>query len=90
MSRTIGVLVSCLLLTSAADAQILRVAEMNTAQLRALDRAKTVVFLTGGMLEEHGPYLPSFTDGILSDRLTGELVQAIIARRPGWTALLLP
>ena len=30
----------------------------NAAQIRALDRSKTVVLLTGGMLEEHGPYLP--------------------------------
>jgi creatinine amidohydrolase/Fe(II)-dependent formamide hydrolase-like protein len=76
--------------TSIAYAQVVRVAELNTAQIRALDRSKTVVFLTGGMMEEHGPYLPSFTDGILSERLTNELVEAFVASRPGWTALLLP
>ena len=67
-----------------------RLVTMNTEQIRALDRATTVVFLTGGMLEEHGPYLPAFTDGFLSDRLTQELVQLLGARKPDWTALVFP
>ena len=66
--------------TTAVRAQIVRVADLNTAQIRALDRTKTVVFLPGGMLEEHGPYLPAFTDGILSERLTDELARAAVAR----------
>ena len=68
----------------------MRVADLNTTQIRALDRAKTVVFLPGGMLEEHGPYLPAYTDGILSERLTDELARAVVAGKPGWTALLFP
>jgi creatinine amidohydrolase/Fe(II)-dependent formamide hydrolase-like protein len=67
-----------------------RVADLNTAQIRALDRAKTVVLLPGGMLEEHGPYLPAYTDGILSERLTDELARAAVAGKPGWTALRFP
>jgi creatinine amidohydrolase/Fe(II)-dependent formamide hydrolase-like protein len=31
--------------------------------------------ITCGMLEEHGPYLPAFTDGILSERLANEVVK---------------
>jgi creatinine amidohydrolase len=72
------------------DAQVLRVAEMNTAQIRALDRSKTVVVLPGGMLEEHGPYLPAYTDGILSERLTHDLTRAIVSKKPGWQVLLFP
>src|SRR6185436_5832366 len=72
-----------------AQAQVLRVAELNTEQIRALDRAKTAVILVGGILEEHGPYLPSFTDGYFSERLAGDLAESIAAR-PGWTALLFP
>ena len=75
---------------SPAGAQILRLTDLNAAQLRALDRSKTVVLLTGGMLEEHGPYLPAYTDGILSDRLTQEIAQSVIAKKPGWTVLLFP
>jgi creatinine amidohydrolase/Fe(II)-dependent formamide hydrolase-like protein len=58
--------------TAPAAAEIVRITDLNTAAIRALDRSKTVVILTGGMLEEHGPYLPAFTDGILSDRLTSD------------------
>ena len=81
---------SLLLAGSAASAQVVRVADLNTRQVRALDREKTVVFLQGGMLEEHGPYLPAFTDGILSDRLTREVAEGVVAQKPGWTALLFP
>lgn len=85
-----SVLLSFVCSGSPAVAQIVRVADLNTAQIRALDRTKTVVFLPGGMLEEHGPYLPAFTDGILSERLTDELARAAVAKKPGWTALVFP
>ena len=73
-----------------ASAQVVRVADLNTRQIKALDRDKTVVVLQGGMLEEHGPYLPAFTDGILSERLTQELTQGVASAKPGWTVLLFP
>jgi creatinine amidohydrolase len=44
-------------------AQILQMAELNTDQIPALDRSKTAILIPGGILEEHGPYLSSFTDG---------------------------
>ena len=81
----------CLLLAGrAVSAQVVRVGDLNTGQIRQLNRDKTVVFLQGGMLEEHGPYLPAFTDGILSDRLTIEVARGVVAQKPGWTALLFP
>ena len=40
---------------SPAFAQIYHVKEMNTEQIKALDREKTVVLLPVGILEEHGP-----------------------------------
>jgi hypothetical protein len=52
-----------------AAPQVYRLAELNTDQIRALDRAKTLILLPGGILEEHGPYLPSYTDGYLNERL---------------------
>ncbi len=75
---------------SSAAAQVLHVAEMNTGEIKALDRAKTVVLLPGGILEEHGPYLPAHTDGILSERLTKELAQGIAAKKPDWKILIFP
>jgi creatinine amidohydrolase/Fe(II)-dependent formamide hydrolase-like protein/dienelactone hydrolase len=76
--------------TVPAAGQVRRVSELNTRQLQALDRAKTVVFLPGGMLEEHGPYLPAYTDGFLSERLTDEVAARLVAARAGWTALVFP
>ena len=55
---------------ASASAQIYRVAELNNEQIRALDRGRTVVMLPGGILEQHGPYLPSFADGYVSERVT--------------------
>jgi creatinine amidohydrolase/Fe(II)-dependent formamide hydrolase-like protein len=70
-------------------AQVLSVAELNANQVRALDRQKTVVILPGGILEEHGPFLPSYTDGFSNERTARSLAEAVAAR-PGWTALLFP
>lgn len=78
-----------LLACGTASAQIYRVAQMNTEQIRALDKQKTVVILTGGILEEHGPHLPSFTDGYSNEWLTQRLAEAIVAR-PGMSVLLFP
>jgi hypothetical protein len=64
MTRKLGLyLLLIALLPPAACCQIFQLAELNTNQIRALDRAKTVVLIPGGILGEHAPYLPSFTDG---------------------------
>lgn len=70
-------------------AQIVQIGEMNTQQIRALDLSKTVILVPGDILEEHGPYLPSFTDGYSDDAYTQELAKAIVAS-PGWTAVVFP
>jgi creatinine amidohydrolase/Fe(II)-dependent formamide hydrolase-like protein len=88
--RLTAATLSFLLVSTVASAQVLRVADLNTREIRALDREKTVVFLQGGMLEEHGPYLPAFTDGYLSERLTTEVASGVVAAKPGWKALLFP
>lgn len=67
---------SALCATSAA--QIHRVAQMNTEQIRSLDKQRTVVILTGGILEQHGPHLPSFTDGYSNEWLTQRLADTIV------------
>ena len=73
----------------AASADVLKLAELNTEQVRALDRDKTIVLIPGGILEQHGPYLPSFTDGYRNEWATEALARAVVSR-PGWAALLLP
>ena len=72
-----------------AGAQVLLVQDLNTDQVRALDRAKTAVILVGGILEEHGPYLPAYIDGYDNERYARDLAEAIAAR-PGWAAVLFP
>jgi creatinine amidohydrolase len=91
LRRVANVATLCLLTTiRSVSAQVVSVGDLNTRQIQALDRSRTVVFLQGGMLEEHGPYLPAFTDGFLSARLTSEIAKGVVANLPGWTALLFP
>ncbi|MEO8369833.1 MAG: creatininase family protein [Candidatus Solibacter sp.] len=72
-----------------AAAQVLQLQDLNTRQILALDRAKTAIIVPGGILEEHGPYLPAFTDGYLSQRMAADVARGI-ALRPGWKALVFP
>lgn len=76
-------------LSTEARAQVHSVASLTAEQIRNLDRTRTVVILPGGILEQHGPYLPLYTDGYVNERLARALAEAIAAR-PGWTALLFP
>ena len=71
------------------SAQICRVAQMTAEQIGALDKQKTVVILPGGIIEEHGPHLPAFTDGYSNEWLTEKLAEAIVARE-GWAVLVFP
>ncbi|HLO01433.1 MAG TPA: creatininase family protein, partial [Pyrinomonadaceae bacterium] len=72
-----------------AFAQIHSVKEMNTEQIKALDREKTVVLLPVGILEEHGPYLPSGSDIYITERRTSDLANALVEKH-GWTVLIFP
>lgn len=89
MTRLLPIGVLVLLSFYAASGQILRVAQMNVEQIRVLDKQKTVVLLPGGVLEQHGPHLPSFTDGYSNEWTTQKVAEAIAAR-PGWTVLVFP
>ncbi len=84
-TQNIRTLILCLfaLLTighSFVPAQVLHFAELNTEQIRALERENTIVLISGGILEQHGPFLPSYTDGYRNEWAVGELAQAIAAR----------
>jgi creatinine amidohydrolase/Fe(II)-dependent formamide hydrolase-like protein len=79
----------CLFAAARSSGQIYQLAEMNTGQIRSLDSARTAILLPGGILEEHGPYLPSYTDGYAIEALTQELARGIAAR-PGWTVVVFP
>jgi len=89
MKQLLFIAILILLSLSVVNAQIYHVAQMNTDQIRALDKQKTVVILTGGILEEHGPHLPSFSDGFSNEWLAQKLAEAIV-ERPGMSVLLFP
>ena len=72
-----------------ARAQVLRVQDLTSPRIAALDRARTVVIVTGGILEQHGPALPTGTDTFMNERWAQALAEAVAAR-PGWTALMFP
>jgi creatinine amidohydrolase/Fe(II)-dependent formamide hydrolase-like protein len=74
--------------TPCTEARTWLVAEMNTEQIRQLDPARTVVLMPGGILEEHGPYLPSNTDGYVSERMTRDVAEALVER--GGDVLIFP
>ncbi len=93
MPRTVRILLAAAFAACAhaspAGAQVLRLAEMSAAQVGRLDPARTVLVIPGGILEEHGPYLPVSADGIRNERIAAD-VAAAVAARPGWTAVVLP
>jgi creatinine amidohydrolase/Fe(II)-dependent formamide hydrolase-like protein len=68
---------------------ILQLKELNVQQIQALNKSKTVVLIPGGILEEHGPYLPSFTDGYWNEKLTDTIATAIAAKKD-WKVLVFP
>lgn len=77
------------ILAAPAAGQVLRFAEMDAASIGRLDRARTVIIIPGGILEEHGPLLAVDADGIRNERIARD-VAAAVAARPGWTAVILP
>jgi creatinine amidohydrolase/Fe(II)-dependent formamide hydrolase-like protein len=71
------------------SAKILDIRELNTEQIEQLDRARTALLITVGILEEHGPYLPSYSDGYQSDFVATRVADAVAARA-GWTVVRFP
>lgn len=71
------------------DEKIYFVSELTSGKIKSLDKEKTIVLLTGGILEEHGPYLPIFTDGYWNEKFRDTLAKTI-ASRPDLNVLIFP
>ncbi len=69
-------------------AEVYQMAELNTRQIASLNRDKTVVVIPGGILEQHGPYLPSFSDGYVNLNEARRLSANLSAR--GWDVVVFP
>ena len=63
--------------------------EMTAVDLRNLDPERTVIMISAGILEQHGPYLPSYTDGYRNEYYVQRVAEAIVKRK-GWTVLIFP
>ncbi len=72
-----------------SQAQILDVRELSVRDIQKLDHEKTIVILRGGILEQHGPYLPAFTDGYLNLYYAQRVAKALVAER-GLAVLMFP
>ena len=57
------ILFLCILPAVPTFAQIHDMREMATVDIRDLDLERTVIIIPEGILEQHGPFLPSYTDG---------------------------
>lgn len=69
-------------------AQMLRLTDLNTTQIERLDRTRSVILMPGGVIEQHGPYLPAFTDGFMNEWWTERLGETLA--REGWTVIVFP
>jgi creatinine amidohydrolase len=69
---------------------ILRLEELSTTGLDALDRECTTVILTVSPLEEHGPHLPLGVDAFTAQHFARAIAERIVAERPGWQVVLAP
>ena len=74
---------------SATAQTILRWTDLTAVQIAALDRAHTAVIIPSGIVEEHGPLLPSGSELFRTERMANDVAAEIVAR-PGWTVVMLP
>jgi creatinine amidohydrolase len=61
--------------------QIYYLSELSTTQFDELDRETAVIIIPTGILEEHGPHLPLFSDGYQGEWLTRKLAEEIVIQR---------
>jgi creatinine amidohydrolase len=66
------------------------VAGLDRVQLASLPRDRTLVLFPVGMLEEHGPHLPTGSDNLQLRFEVAALRRALAARYPDWFVLVLP
>jgi creatinine amidohydrolase len=69
---------------------VLRFEELTAPALDALDRRRTLAIVGVSPLEQHGPHLPVGVDYLAARHFAEAIAERIVARRPGWSAVLTP
>ena len=77
---SVALLVALGAASSPVSAQVRRLEELTRTDIQALDRSRTVVLLSGGILEQHGPHLPVYTDGYTTQWFTRRVAEAVVSR----------
>ena len=68
---------------------IYQLKELSTITISSFNKDKTIIIIPGGIIEEHGPYLPSFTDGYWNEKFSDTLSKTM-AKRKGWNVVIFP
>lgn len=76
-----AIILVAVLASHSSPGQIYHLGELSTTQFSALDPETTVIIIPTGVLEEHGPHLPIFTDGYKGEWLTQQLAEEIVSQR---------
>jgi len=69
---------------------ILRYENLTHAELSALPRDRTVVFIPSGPLEQHGPHLPLGVDAFEASFFSLKMAEKIAQKRADWNFILFP
>ena len=64
--------------------------ELTWPQIDALDRARTLVILPIGMVEQHGPHLPVGADTLDVVYEANAVAQEVSRASPGWNVVMMP
>ena len=78
-----------IVLSNTSFSQVLDFKKLSTTEIGQLDKEKTTVIIPGGLMEEHGPYLPMYTDGYWNEALSHEIGNQI-AKEKGHKVLVFP
>jgi creatinine amidohydrolase len=76
--------------TAAARGKVLMIGDLTWKDVDALSRDSTLVLLTVGMLEEHGPHLPIASDQIGVEYEARRVATRLSGALPGWNVVLMP
>jgi len=73
-----------------APPRSLRMEDLTVKRLQRLDRSRTVILMTIGILEEHGPDLPISVDTIHAEAIAQQVIRTLNQQHRDWTVVRFP